>query len=282
MKKKLFTLAAALLFAAKAQAQVAVVTAPFLETIMEATHVDQMIYYAQSLYQTAESAVNAYNQFQNMLRMEKLAMDNLKSAANITSFDGFMDWYNRQLYLERQAENSFNRMGVKIGGTSYKLKDIDEIPARLESYDIADQWAAGLSESQRRQMWLNLGMTPANYTYVQTWEEKEKQLALTLLTKPETVNEDNKKAFERMKEIADILMNDKNKSDDAKLTEKSLLQLLIELQMDSNRAIREGNMDAAQANEYLVSRDKQENAPPNTPDLSEMWGKELFGSISAE
>ena len=282
MKKKLFTLAAALLFAAKAQAQVAVVMAPVLEGIMQATHAEQMIYYAQSLYQTGESAVNTYNQFQNMLRMEKLALDNLKSAANITSFDGFMDWYNRQLYLERQAERSFNRMGVKIGGTSYKLKDIDDIPSGLESYDIADQWAAGLSEAQRRQMWLNLGMTPANYAYVQTWEEKEKQLALTLLTKPETINEDNKIAFERMKEISDILMNDKNKSDDAKLTEKSLLQLLIELQMDSNRAIREGNMDAAQANEYLVSRDKQENAPPNTPDLSEMWNQELFGSISAE
>ncbi|MDR1525945.1 MAG: hypothetical protein LBS79_11945, partial [Tannerella sp.] len=170
MKTRNIVLTAVLLAGtlARANAQVGAVTAPILEGIMTATHADQLIYYAQSILQMVQNATNTYNQFQNMLRAEQRALNNLKGLSSVKSFDDFMTWYNRQLYLDRQAETRFNNMGVKIGGKTYKVADIENIPEAMQT-EYIDYWDNEFSDRQRKQMWLNLGLSSANYAYVQTW-----------------------------------------------------------------------------------------------------------------
>lgn len=264
----------------RANAQVAV-TAPILESLMTVTHIDQLVYYAQSIAEMVQTGVNTYNQFQNLLRMEQMAINNLKGVANVKNIDDFMNWYNRQLYLERQAENKYKNLGVKIGGQNYRIAEIEDIPSAMKSGYI-DYWDNEFSEAQRKEMWLNLGLSPSNYVYVQTWEAREKEIAKVILTKPEVINEENMQATERHAEIADSLKQDKLKPEDQKMGEKDLLSLNLEVQMDTNRVIRQMAYDQAQANELDLVQKRAAAAPPNPPGLSEMWGKELFGPVAGE
>jgi hypothetical protein len=264
----------------RANAQAAV-TAPILESIMTITHVDQLLYYAQSIAEMVQTGVNTYNQFQNLLRMEQMAINNLKGMASIKNMDDFMNWYNRQLYLEHQAENKFKNLGVKIGGRNYQIADIEDIPAAMKS-EYVDYWDNEFSPAQRKEMWLNLGLSPANYMYVDAWAKREKELSRIILTKPEVINEENMQAIERHAEISESLKQDKLKPEEQKMGEKDLLSLNLEVQMDTNRAIRQMAYDQAQANELDLAQKRAATVPPNPPRLSEMWGKELFSPITSE
>lgn len=262
-----------------ANAQVGAVTAPILEGIMTTMKIDQVLYYASSLEQMIHSAVNTYNQFQNMLRMEKMAMDNLNGIADVKSYDDFMAWYNRQLYLERQSENKFKNIGVNVGGKNYRLEDISEIPNAMKETYI-DFWDKEFSDQQRREVWLNLGLTPANYTYIQTWKTRENAIAKSILTKRETVNEEYMKDMDRNKEMLDRIAEDKNRSEEQKMGEKELLSMLVEVNVANNKKLNDMAMDNAEANEMELVRNKQEESPPNPPRLSESWDYSPFGSIT--
>jgi hypothetical protein len=262
----------------KANAQMAV-TAPLLEGLMTSMKIDQLFYYADSVVQMVQSAQNTYNQFQNMLRMEKMAMNNLKGIADVKSYDDFMAWYNRQLYLERQAENKFKNMGVNVGGKNFRLEDISEIPnAMKETYFHA--WDKEFSEKQRQEMWRKMGLSPANYTYVQTWKAREAAIAKNILTKRETVNEEYMDDMERNKDMLDRIAEDKNRPDDQKMGEKELLSMLVEVNVANNKKLNDMAMDNAEANELELARNKQEETPPNPPRLSESWDYSPFGSIT--
>ena len=274
--KKLFTILLVItmfaLFSVNVNAQLTVV-APGLETLATLTHIDQIIYYIQSVAQMADSVMNGYNQLQTTIRMYEMAVKNLNGITDVRSFDDFMSWYNRQLYLERQTENKFKNIGVKIGGENYKLADIQEIPdAMKENY--VDYWEKEFTDEQRRQMWLNLGLTSANYTYIQTWKTREKNLIKSILTKRETLNE------EYNKEIMDRLADDKNRTDSDKMGEKELLSMLVEESIANNKKLNDIAMDMAEANEWQLSRYEQSKAPPNPPMLSESWNTSFFGPIT--
>jgi hypothetical protein len=255
-------------------AQFGVVSAPMLESLMQVTHADQLLYYAQMIEQQIQAAQNTYNQYQNMIRAEQRALDNLKGIAGVGSLDDFMDWYNRQLYLDSQAENRLKNMGIKIGGETYRLADIDKIPEASSSRYL-DYWNEEFSPEQRKEMWLNLGMTPANYMYVQAWKTKEKEVANIIFSNREVVNEENMAATERNEQILAEAMNED-------VGEKGVLQAILEVMVDTNRAAREANYDTATFREWEYVRAQQQNAPSNDPVLSEMWGQDLFGPITTE
>jgi hypothetical protein len=245
---------------------------------MTTTHADQVIYYAQSIAQLVESAQTAYQQFQTALRMEQRALKNLKGITDVNSWDDFMDWYNRQLYLERQTENRFLSLGVSIGGKKYRLKDIEEIPnaAKTQYYDY---WGEDLSEKQKKEVWTTLGLTPANYAYVQTWETREKDLMKKLLIKKYSVNEENMRALERSNEMLNSIAGDRDKSEDEKMGEKELLSMIAELLIDNNRVVRQQAYDNAEAEEHRITAERAAKVPQARTDLSETWGEDFFGPI---
>jgi hypothetical protein len=262
-----------------AHAQVAVVTAPILEGIAEATHLDQVMHAIQSIQQQIESATNTYNQFQNLLRQEELALKNLMGAGEIGSWDDLKEWYNRQLYLEKQAEDKFTELGVKIGGKNYKIADIEKIPGALAAEADA-LFANDFSEAQRKEMWLTLGITPANYVYIQTWKAREEELLKNTFTKREVVNEENMSAIERNNEILEMLKEDKRLPAESRMGEKALAELMVELTVDTNLAIRQMAYDQAEANELRAVLEQKKQALPSPPMLSESWDYDPFGSLS--
>jgi hypothetical protein len=252
------------------------VTAPILEA-HALTQIGHMITQVENTYQ---SAVNTYNQFQNMLRAEQRALNNLKGVTDIKSWDDFKKWYNRQLYLERQAEDRFNNMGVKLGTKTYTMANIEDIPKASLNY-VTDFLKDDFSDAEKKEIWTKMGLAPSNYVYLQVWNTREKNLAKSLLTKKDTINEDNQKWYERMNDIKNILVDDATKPEDEKLQEKGLLQYLLEVMMDTNKVTREMSYDNAVMNEYNLSQDKQAETPPNPPQLSDGWNREDdFGPIT--
>ena len=265
-------------FSARSHAQMAVIDAG-AASLMSAMKADQAVYYAQSLMELVNSAQNTYNQFQNMLRAEQRAINNLKGVTNVKNFDDFMRWQNRQLYLEREAEERFKNMGVKIGNKTYRLEDIEKIPDAVKE-NYVDYWEKEFSEAQRKEMWTRLGLAPSNYAYLTTWQEREKQLAKLIMEKSAMTNEENMKAFANQKEIAARYADDKNKNEDQKIQEKEVLMNLHMTSMDTNRVIREMALDQAQMNELELARHKQELTPPPPPRLSDNWNRDPFGPIT--
>jgi hypothetical protein len=261
-----------------ANAQIGIVSAPILEFIEEHTQIESIVYFAQSLGQMVESGINSYNQLQNMIKMSELAFQNLQGVVEIGSWDDFMSWYNRQLYLERQVENRFKRMGVKVGKKTYNFADMEEmkeVQGAMKT-EFVDYWDNEFTPEQRKEMWTNLGLSPANYAYIQTWQEREKQLAAWLLTKPDIINDDNMAAYDRNNKIKDQIKADKNKPDDQKMGEKDLLTFSVEVQMDTNKALREMAYDLAEAEARRLAAERLNAAPPNPPGISDSWGYELF------
>jgi hypothetical protein len=229
-----------------------------------------------------ENASNTYNQFQNLLRMEQRALSNLRNVADVRSWDDLMDWYNRQLYLEKQAEERFLNMGVKIGSETYRLSDIEDIPGAVASgaTEFLDTWNNGLSERQRRDMWLNLGLAPANYAYVQTWKAREQEIARNIMTKRAVINEENMAAMESNNQILARLEEDQSLPDDQRMGEKEMMGNTLKVMIDTNRAIRQLAYDIAEANEHALAAERLEETPPNQADLSDRWNTSAFEQIS--
>jgi len=72
-----------------------------LNLLMGITHVDQMIYYDQQLADNIAQIDNLVKQVEHMKEQAERTVQNLASAKDIKDWDDFMDFYNRQLYLER-------------------------------------------------------------------------------------------------------------------------------------------------------------------------------------
>ena len=278
MKKQILLAALCAAFGLPVCAQgVSVISAPLLES-QAAVQIGHMVTQIQNTY---ESAMNTYNQFQNMLRSEQRALNNLKGVTDISSWDDFKKWYNRQLYLEKQAEDRFNKMGVKVGGKTYTMASIEELPEASKNY-FNDLFKDDFSEAQRKEIFVKMGLAPSNYVYLQTWLTREKNLAKNLLTKKDTINEDNQKWYERMNEIKDILVDDSTKPEDAKLQEKGLLQYILEVMMDTNKVTRDMSYDMAEKNEYELAKDKKSETPPNPPRLSESWNYNAWDPMTED
>ena len=249
--------------------------------IIQKTQADQLVYYGQAIIEQVKAAENTYNQFQAMLEAEKRALNNLKGAQDIKSWDDFMKWQNRQLYLEKQAESKFQNLGVKIGGKNYKLADIQNIPQALKE-EYVDYWSNEFSEEQRKEMWVKLGLSPSNYAYVKTWQAREEALAKNIFTKIEVWNEENQKKNARKKEIMDALAADAGKSEDDKMGEKQIAQYQLEVAVDTNTAIRDLAYDIAEKNELDRIAAEQAARPPNPPRLSESWNYDPWESMTED
>ena len=57
-------------------------------------------------------------------------------------------------------------------------------------------------------------------------------------------------------------------------------KLGIEVAIDTNRAIRQMHYDQVEAEQRRLAAERAAAVPPDAPDLSERWNKNLFGKIS--
>ena len=259
----------------KAHSQMAVADG-VAQTLLTKMGVEQTIYYAQSIAQMIQSVEHAYQQVKYMYEAEKRALENLRSIADVSNFDDFMKWTNRQLYMEREVEERYNNLGVRIGGKTYRADDIDNIPDALKSSYGEEYWNSDFTEDQRYEMYYNLGLAPGNYMYVKKWQAREDDFVKKMQVQSGFLRDENNQAAERYNRL---LRKYATSSDDLDLNEiaKNMGITLMQLEM----LLREMAIQMAERNEYDIARDKLQNAPPNPDQLSGTYNVDPFGKITA-
>jgi len=273
MKRNLFAVTVIFFTAlSQAPAQVVTVASASTDILVEQMRILQVAEYAKMVDNLVENVKNTKDQIEQMARAEQRAFDNLKGITNVNSFDEFMDWHNRQLELERRAENSFKNLSLKVGDKNVRLVDIEGLIGAGKA-EYIDYWKQNISPEKKRQLWLSLGMTPANYAYMTTWEQKEKDIAKLLFTKKEIIEKDDEEAAERNKKLREEAMKGEN-------GEKAVLQSIFDILLDTNLVERKRRKDEAEAREReLVAERMKLYVVEETPLFSESYGQDPFGSL---
>ena len=243
-------------------------------SVLAKSGIDQVIYYAQSVMQMAQNVQNTYDQLKYMAEASVRAYSNLRGIADVKSWDDFMQWNNRQLYLDREVEERFYDMGLKVGNRTYRMEDIDEIPGAFRK-NFGDQYWDDFTSDQRREMYLNLGLTPSNYMYLQKWQAREDEIARRIQTYGSIYADEMDRAAQSILEtINSYSVPDESIDANKILKDTHITQMKIEM------AIREQNRLLAEQMEYNLSKDSPGKAPPNPPRLYNTWNKEFFGKIT--
>jgi len=185
------------------------VIAALTDGLLTATGISNIIYYAESIAQFIQSVSNTAATVTNLVRQIQLAEQNLSRIGEVHSYKDFMEWYNRQLYLERKAEDTFHGMSVKIGKKNYKLTDVEGIAYGMNDTFGAGYWEKEFTEEQNREMWMRLGLTSSNYAYVQTWKEKEREIAKRFLTSSSNKNDEYMADMDRNNKIFDRIFENR-------------------------------------------------------------------------
>lgn len=274
MEKMKKLLAACVLILALAPAARAQITELSVGTMLlfQKMHGDTIVNYATMIEHAAESGLNAYNQLQTAIRMEKMALENLKSVSNIKSFDDAKKWTNRALDMERAAREAIKQTTVKIGNTAHSVTDIAD---RLDSPDWLE-----VSDSERAQVYQRLGLSPSNYAYLKTWQQIDRDMLEKSLGMAEAYKEKRK---EDAKKRADMAEKYKN-SGDTGITDNALLRDSNALAIESisvQEDIRDGIADM---NKRAAVEDMQRQALPETARVSDTFSRSWYGDspVTAE
>jgi hypothetical protein len=280
MKKFLLLLVVVFLLPASfVHAQLAVVDAG-MATLMTYSTVEQVLHYAATVKEWAETALRFEQQLSHWKFQVERALQNMASAQDIESWSDFTSWYNRQLYYERRTIESFQNSKVNIGGKNYNFMDIEGMAYGFQDTYI-DYWDKEFTEDQRRAMWLQLGMTPSNYAFVQPFRQKGRELAQEFFFASDIQNDWYTRNMERNNERQRRLAEDKHLDveDKDKLTEKEILMNLLESSMENNIVLNDIAMFQAKELEMRAVEHYLDEAPADIPPFSD-WPEDGFRSLS--
>ena len=274
MRKILLSLAAAFLLAANAHSQLLVVDT-VVSAILSNSGVEQAVHYAQQAMEWVETAQRFEQQLNHWKFQINQAAQNIASARDIKGWDDFTNWYNRQLYLEKKTVETFDNLNVSIGGKNYKITDIEGIVYGAKDTYV-DYWDREFTEEQRRAMWLNLGLTPSNYAYVQPFREKGRELSRAFLASSEIQNEWYVRNMERNNERQERLAEDKNLADEDKMGEKEVLMELLESSMENNKVLNDIAMNQTMQMEMQAVQFYLDQTPADSPSSLSEWPEDVF------
>jgi hypothetical protein len=229
-------------------------TAQFLESVAK---------YGIMIENAISTATNTYNQFQAALRAEEMMLKNLKSVENIRTLDGAKGWVNRQLDLERAATEAVQRTQVSIGTTTKSVTDIADL---LESPDRFK-----VSEGERSQIYQRMGLSPANYAWIQTWKKMEQESFDKSIGMTEAYKEKRKKDAEARAELAEKYQN----SGEDGITDNALARDANALQMESisvQEDIRDG---IAEMNKRAAIEDMKQRQVPEKARIADTFNANL-------
>jgi uncharacterized phage infection (PIP) family protein YhgE len=251
------------------------VEAPLLESLTTAFGIKQLAAFANQLAETVKSGTTLANQLYQMEQQAEKAARNLARMGEINSWDDFMKWYNRQLYLESETIDTFNNLGLKVGGKHYNFSDMEGMAYAMDD-TFVEFWNREFTEEQRRDVWLSAGLTPANYVYVQTWKEKEKNLAKRMLMSSTVQNNEYMQRMIRNNKNLTRLAADAQKAEAEKMDSKELAAITAETAINTNKDINDIKMSLANLDEYLSVRMYKENVPYDEPAMSPWSEKSGF------
>jgi hypothetical protein len=274
MKKILFilvlTAALALMPAANAHAQFAIVAAA-TDFLLSFETLQQSIYWAQQAIDMATQIKQFAQQVEYLAHAAESQILSLKNIGNIHSFKDFTEWYNRQTYLEKKTEETRNNTSLSIGKPRNKLTDAEGIAYAIQNTYV-DPFEKDFTEEQRKAVWVGLGMTPANYAYVQTWKKREEELVKRFIAAREVQNNDYMDDMKRDDEKLSALEKDKEKAeidpDDKSIMDvKGVAAITAEMSIHNNKKLND--IDGKMADimdflgtEKLLDKDIKYNTPP--------------------
>jgi len=277
MKKIILLFLVSFLFPLRsAHSQMAVVAAA-TDTVLSITYIDQILHYAEQVKEWAETASRFQSQVEHWKFQVERTLQNLKSAKDIKSYKDFMSWYNRQLYLEKQTMDMFQKANISIGKKNYSLYDMEGIIDAVDDRYIK-YWDKEFTDKQRKEMWVGLGLTPSNYAFVQTFKEKERELSRKAFYASDIQNESYIQNMERNNERQNKLAVDKNLSVEDQMGEKEVMQLQLESSMESNKVLNDIAMMQAQQLEMQAAQYYLEQAKPDAPALAD-WPNDGFSPL---
>jgi hypothetical protein len=249
-----------------------------VHAFMTASQIETVIHYATMVKDNIMQIAQFKEMIEHAVEQGKRAVQNLQGMNDINSFDDFMDWYNRQLYLERRTVDTFKEMKVTVGKKHYSLTDIDGI-AHGAKDTYVDYWDKEFTEDQRREMWRGLGLTASNYAYVQPFRQKAVEISRHGLTAPEIQNEWYVRNMERNNERQEKMVKDKNKDADDKMGQNEYLAMLLESSMENNRVLNDIAMNQTLEMERQAVEKYLADTPADAPPLSE-WPEDVFRPLS--
>jgi len=262
-----------------ANAQLLMTMDAALNTLMQATGINQIIHYAQELIQWAETATRFKQQLEHMKFQVERAHQNLQSIQDVDNWSDFKAWYNRQLYYERMTMETFKKANIHIGRKDYSLYDLESIKDAVD-YKYIDYWNREFTEEQNKEMWLRLGLTPSNYAYVQPFREKANNLAREAFNATEIQGLWYQRNMERNNERLQKLDADKNLENDDpnKLTEKEILMYMLESSQETNKVANDIAMNQAHMMEMQAAEHYLDQTPIHNKALSD-WPDDAFGPL---
>jgi hypothetical protein len=275
MKKYFFSLFVIVFLPVQGTHAQMTIVAPALEAMTAALGIEQAVAFGKQLAETVSSTITLASQLYHMEQQAEKALRNLSRMGEINSWDDFMNWYNRQLYLESQTIDTFNGLGLTVGGKHYNFSDMEGMAGAVDD-TFVEFWNKEFTEEQRRDVWISSGLTPANYVYVQTWKEKEKDLARRFLTSPTVQNNEYMRNMIRNNKILNRLATDVLKPENEKMDAKELAAITAETSINTNKDINDIKMTLAEMQELQAVKLYQENAPYDEPPISDGFDTVYF------
>jgi len=232
-----------------AHGQMMVVDA-LLQGTTVANQVTNVVHFVQTAYETYQNAMNTYEQVKRVIEAEKKALENLKKFGEVKSWSDFMEWKNRQLSLERSAENKLKSTKLKIGNDKITLANIQDLPdaVRNGAVDWVDMLGRELTEKEKMEIWRKEGISPANYMYVASVKARQKALYDRMQAGTEIENDEQEKSNEDLKNEMDKLAGLDANVD----SEKEYLAIIAKSSIEQRKQLDKLNAQTAMANEAAV------------------------------
>jgi len=234
---------------------------------MERSRLETVVYYAQMIQHQYHAMRNTYAQVQAAIRAEQRAFDNIRGITNVNSYAEFMAWYNRQLNFERDADQRFRNIRIRIGNGEHPLTDIEGIRGSLDTRFGAEYWERGFTDEQREAMWRNLGLSAANWTYQNTWANREEDLATRVMIRRGILDDEGQAMRGRQHQIATRLSS-------GEATDGEVLTYSQETLMEIQRLLMDWLMGEAEWRELQLAQRRIDNPPPEPLGVSVMWRRE--------
>ena len=253
----------------------AAATAALINLQLIATHAMHVVNQVMNYTQFVNSARDAYQQLQNMIRAEERALRNLRTIVDVRSFSDFMNWQNRQLFLAREVEWHYHRMNVNVGGSTFRMHEISGVPDAMRN-TFGDPFAREFTDAEIRDMWIHLGLTPANYVYLQTWQQRNEEIGRRLLTYSDILHEEHEEAQARNQNI----LNRYNTGDEVDPNRIAMEHHVTA--MNTEMAIREQTRIMVEIAEGEMARHRMANTPQSPPQVSLIWDVSPFRSITPD
>jgi hypothetical protein len=246
-------------------------------SLLAATGIDQAIHYGQVITHQIAEIEHFVAQVEHMKMQAQQAVQNLESIKDIDSWDDFMAFYNRQLYLERKTGEAWDNMNIKIGKKDYHISDTAGMIYEVNDTYV-DYWFNEFTEEQRREMWLELGLTPANYAYVQPFRARAMEHVQQGLTAVGIQNEWYMRQMEKNKERKAKMEADIKMKPEDKMGAKEVNMMVLDTLIDVVKVLNDMAMNQAYEREEKATQAALDNTPDQTSPPGS-WRDDGFESL---